>query len=552
MRPILLPLVTLLAHLPAQSLALLEGCTPQDLALRVVAESQPDGPGAVVVRHVEVLPIELSGRLDDQELRWDQSRRLVRHGLARIELPGGGRLLHYRRHGGDHFGYLWVPADGSARVALERPARSGHRTPFADRIGVAADGRYAVVPLHNGDVCVLRLDGGTFASTGTASRGVAVPHGIVPASVRVGRSMWFGVTCTGRLLRCPLADGGTPHDCTPANATPDPRLCLSGDGSCIAFVGGNGPPRSLFLLREDGPVAQLPPPPANYLASDHLPEGSGKANMLLNHDGSRLFYADALAPDHDECYLLDLDGILPAMHITDDAVFEPYIGVHIMPAFAADKLHIALGDPGRMDWFTIEMTATGGQSVNLTRTNPATQPFFPGTIDPLQVVVAGDQLLATERTATSLQALRRIDPANATTQLLATDLVAPVEAGCALSGPPDLLVRTQQGDRLFRGSQGTLLAAAPPGISLRSPSMGATFGTTWVELGGGVGLIVFYLPDGTVLACDIEQGVTQLAMTQGGGCFVNGPAPRYLAPGVFRPLDPPAGGLRLCISGAGG
>lgn len=546
-----LALGSLLASLSAQGLTLFEGATPTALDVRVLAEGNPGGPGTLLLSAVEILDIEHSGRTADEELRGDIARRTVRHGFTRIELPGGGRLFRYRRNGGQTFGFLLVPANGLASVLFEAAVLPGNLDPFLERIGVAYDGLHAVLPLTNGGFRIARLDGGTFASTGTATRFIATNDGVEPLSMMVGRTHAFYADERDRVFRCALTDGGTPVDCTPPLGSNDrlkPEFALAGDGSAVAFIAGPQNLYRLWLLRETGTAAMLPPPASKYEEPNYLPENAGHPHLLLNHDASRLFYVDAAV--RDELHLLDTSGVLPDLQITESAIFQPYIGIHILPSFRGTRLVAAIGDLNRMDWFSAELNGGGGQVINLTGTGSLTQPFPAGTIDPTQAGNLGNgAILATEVTANGLQ-LRQIDPTAATSSLLGAVDESPV-AGNAFTGAPDLLVRGPQ-QRLFLGDTGALLATAPAGILLTPPARGPVFSATWVHIVGDFGIPTFYLPDGTVFTADIEHGVRQLVMTAAGGCVINGNPARYLGPGTSAPLPSSTTAIRWVVSGAGG
>lgn len=536
---------------PAQGLTFAEGSDLAHLSIAVRDELQPTLPGTVLLQQVEPLPVELTQRTADNPLRFDRPRRIERNGLWRIELPDGGRLFRYRRSGGLLHGVLWVPADGRAVVPLELPGggANGLGDPFADRIGVAPDGRHAVLPALAGGFHILRLDGAAFPSTGAAVRFVASAP-VVPESTAVGSTHAFVVTTNGRLLRCPLADGGVPIDCTPplgANDRLKTELALSGDGSTVAFVAGPQDRYSLYLLRSAGAASMLPPPPAKYEEPDYLPLGSGHPHLLLNHDATRLLYVDGTV--RDELHLLDVSGALPGLQITADPIFQPYIGIHILPSFRGNVLLLAIGDAQRMDWYRTELTAAGGSVVNLTGTGSMQQPYPSGTIDPVLATTSrAGAVLTTEQGPAGTVQLRAVDPTSATSALLQTGLLGQPVAGASFGTAPDLLV-PGAGDRLYRGT--TLVAATPPGVLLTAPNHGPHFAATFVHLAGGFGIPSFYLPDGTILGANIEVGVRQLCMTRLGGCVVVGNPVRYLAPGAFAVLPLPNANVRLCLSGAG-
>jgi hypothetical protein len=276
--------------------------------------------------------------------------------------------------------------------------------------------------------------------------------------------------------------------------------------------------------------------------------------MLLNHDATRLFFIDADV--RDELYLLDVTGALPGVQITDDAIFQPYIGGHILPRFQAGKLTIAIGDVAAMDWFAAELLPGGAAITNLSGTGSLLQPFPSGLLSPVQAAAAGGDLLIAEQRAGALH-LRRLDPATGGTAVLHQDLVAPPVVGGAFGSAADVLVRGAGGDRLYSGGTGALFAALPAGLLLTPPSHGPQLAATWLHLPAPAGqpewgVVVVYLANGAFAAGPFEQGVTQVAMTQSGGAVIVGNPVRFLAPGRLDVLQRPAAAMRLCVSGAGG
>ncbi len=538
--------------LPAQHLTFAEGALGI-LQIATVAETAPNGPATTVLQGVEFVGIELAARTLAQEFDPSRSRRVSRHGIARVELPGGGRLFRYRRLAGQYWGLLHVDAGGLAASALELPGTGagGTNDPFADRIGVDTAGTHAVVPLRAGGFHVVRLDGGTFASTGRRDRFVPSAT-VLSRSLLVGSQHVFVQTANERLWRCALADGSQPVDVSPPavpNGEWKEEMAMSRDGSRVVFLYGPRDQMRLWSIGTTGPATILPPPPSKYEEPDYLPEGPGEPAMLLNDDGSRLFFVDSLV--RDELFLIDLAGALPPLQITEDAIFQPYIGVHILPKFRGPQLLVAIGDPGRMDWYRAELTAGGGAVANLTGTGSLQQPFVSGQIDPRQAAEAGSALLIAEGAANAF-ALRRLDPATGASAVVAQGLLAPPFAGSALSGNADLVARGSSGDRLYTGTAGALLATTPPGVLIAPPVHGPLIAATWVHISVGWGAMAFYLPDGTIAAGNIDYDVRQVCATPLGGFVIVGAQVRYVAPGANVLLQRPAAVQRLCLSGAGG
>ncbi|MBL8755781.1 MAG: hypothetical protein JNK15_20965 [Planctomycetes bacterium] len=554
-RHALLHLLTVLP-LAAQTITFAEG-TPGALTIVTVAEANPNGPDTVVLANVELLPLETTGRTLAQALDPTVSRRIERNGVQRVELPGGGRLFRYRRAAGTgtFYGFLHIAADGAARVVLERPALPGPSPdPFFDRFAVAADGQHAAIALANGGMFVVRLDGGVFASTGTPARQV-VPNGgdVVPASVLVGPVAVFFQLDPGpvQVMRCDLADGALPVDVSApvqANAITKDEMAISGDGSRCVFLYGPQQQQRLWQVGLTGSATVLPPLASKYEEPAYLPEGPGEPAMLLNHAGTRLFFIDSDV--RDELSLLDLTGTLPPLQITESTIFQPYIGSHILPKFAADRLTVAIGDPAAMDWFRVELAPLGGTVINLTGTGSLAQPFPSGTLAPVDAASVNGSLLVVEQGATSVN-LRRIDPLTGAQAVVQQDLLGAPELGSSNGVPADLLVHGSAGEALYAGSSGALMGVLPPGLALTPPAQGPLFAATWVALPNQWGAAAFYLPDGTVVMGPFEFDLKQLALTLQGGVVMVGSPLRYLAPGAYTVLTRAAVPFRLCLSGAG-
>jgi hypothetical protein len=543
---------SLLPVAAAQSITFAEGAA-SSLTIAVVSEASPLGSGQVLLTDVELLPIEITGRTLAQDQDRTRSRRLTRHGLTRVELPGGGRLFRYRRGGGQHWGFLRIQPDGAPAVLLERPGvGSLLADPFLDRIGVAADGRHAAMALLGGGLYLVRLDGGVFASSGSAAR-LAVPTTtvVVPTSVMVGDSVVWYQSTTERVFRCGLADGAQPVDVSAPlqpNAIHKDQMAMTRDGSRLVFLYGPQNNQQLWTVGLSGAASPLPLPAGKYEEPGYLPEDPGEPAMLLNEAGTRLFCIESAV--RDELQLLDLQGGLPTLAITESAIFQPYIGSHILPQFAADQLVVAIGDPAQMDWFRAALAPTGGTVVNLTGTGSLQQPFPSGTLDPVAVATAGGAMFLTEQGTTGL-ALRRLDPASGATQLIEQGLLAPPVLGDAAGGSADLVVASANGDRLYHGPSGALFAAVPPGLTLGATAHGPLFQGTTLGFPGGFGIVALYLHDGTVALGQPEAGLRQVALTAQGGVVVVGAAVRYFAVGASFVLNRPVVAARWCLSGAG-
>jgi hypothetical protein len=550
-RHLLLAALLLGTPVAAQTITLAEG-TMTSLSIVSLPESNPNAAGTVVLQDIELLPVEITGRYVGQEADASRSRRVTRNGMVRVALPNGGRLFRYRRNGGAHWGFLHVAGDGNAQVVLEQPGVA-NADPFEDRIGVARTGSHFAVPLLAGGLFLVRLDGTPYASTGTPHRLIAATTIIEPTSVMVGdQVVWFQDELL-HVYRCGLQDGTTPTDISPpaqANAILNDQMTMAGDGSRIAFLYGPQTQQRLWTADLTQPASVLPPAASKYEDPGYLPEEAGSPALLLNEDGSRLFFVDS--DIRDELYLLDISGVLPTLHVTDDPVFQPYIGVHILPGFLANDLTVAIGDPDRMDWFRANLTTTGGTVVNLTATGSANQPFIEGTINPQTLLRDQGIAYAVEQGTNSL-VVRRLDLATGAQTLLHGNATEVPILGASTDGSADLIVRTSLGDRLYSSSNPTPLFALPDSLTMGPSSRGPNFSAIRVALQGSNWAIpAYYLPNGTFVTGGIESGIEQLCATaMDGVVMLVGNEARYLAPGIYTVLTRPTVAWRRCLSGAG-
>lgn len=540
--------------LTAQSLTFAEGA-PTSLTIVSVAEAAPNGGDTILLQDVELLDLELTGRTLAQASDPGVARRVVLQGIARAELPGGTRLFRYRRAGGAFWGFLHIAANGTPRVVLEAAGTGAAQVgdPFFDRIAIAADGQHAAIALAAGGLRIVRLDGGVYASTSRPDR-LAVPatENVVDTSVLVGPTfVYFQTDPPAKVWRCDLGDGAVPVDVSPpaqANAILKDQMVLSRDGTRLVFLYGPQNQQRLWTCGTSGGTSVLPPPASKYEEPGYLPEDLGEPAMLLNDDGSRLFFIDADV--RDELYLLDTTGMLPPLAMTEDAVFQPYIGAHILPRFAQGTLTIAIGDVAAMDWFQARLAASGNTVANLTGTGSLQQPFPAGAIDPVQALDGGSYLLATENLPGGM-ALRRVDPVTGAQTIVQQGLTAAPQIGSALQGTADIVASTTGGDTLIRGTTGAVLGTLPPDLLLTPPVQGPDFAAAWLHLPSGFGVSAYYLPDGTLAFGQIDSNLPQIVLTAGGGAVEVGNPVRYLAPATYVVLNRPAVARRICLSGVG-
>lgn len=532
--------------LPAQWATVVSG-PATSRTLWTYDESQPGAAGVASLQGVEFLPVLRTGATVEQGLQALRPRGATSHGIERLEMPGARRLFHYRRNAGGTYGYLLVDTDGRHSVVLEEPASAG-RSPFADRFAVAEDGSFLAVPGEQADLWLVRLDGQNFVSTGTPSRRLSIPQGIEFPGVMVTQGSVFYVDGNDRLFRVGRADGAIPVDVTPPGGSAAARVkdgfAVSGDQQTLAFLHGDRGALRIYSIGDAGNATLLPPPPADYEEPGYLPEGNGHARLLFNGDGSRLLYVDGTV--RDEVYLLDVASG-QSLHITQDLIFQPYIGVIILPSFEGADLIAAIGDPNLMDWFKVD---AGFQVTNLTDTGSPNPPYPSGTLDPRETSVQAGRVLAFERNGAGGRSLRSIDPVTGAASILRSGVQA-MTLGSAYSGAADLLV-DEPNRSLLLDATGRPVVPIPAGIRVTPTAIdpSGSVRLTAVELGGGVRLPVFQFVGVGLDAGLFEVGIRQTILTNGGGAWINGPVLRYYAVGVAATQAPP-GANTIFLSGAG-
>lgn len=543
----ILPLAIALApaHGPLSAqpiLTLLEGSNAS--ALNLIEIDLATNLRRVVLSNIEVLPVGTVTRPANRDL-FGSSPTFESTPVAHLAFPGGRSLIKYRGAAGREFGFVYVSDDGAA-VLLSEPSRGGD--PFDSEIAVSPTGDFAVIPEGDDTLHILRLDGQTFSSSNRAARTVTVA-GFEDDTLCVGRDELMFVTEDDEICRCDLSNSwATPQTLPmpqtfPARETEE-RIVVSGDGSTFVFVSGpdNGP-QSLWMVRNGAAPQRLQVPQTEFVvdADEHAAIAPGPP-MLLNHDGSRLFYTENAEPE-DEFFLLDtLSGTL--VHITHDHVVQPYIGVTILPAFSADTLIVALGDnnsptaSASFDWYTVDMAGI----TNVTRTAAESMPPFGwGHLEPIGATtpVAGC-VLTEERNNLGTTQLRCV-AADGTTTVMVPQLRGALVPGSGHD--PMLVIPNTAGDCLLTTNPLQLMIQGPPGIwlgqSARLRSGDIAFAASLPQ---GVTVPMIWLENGPILALGppaphIHQVV---AIADAEGVIVNGETLRYISRAGVRTLQSPA------------
>jgi hypothetical protein len=464
----------------------------------------------LLVDQVLLRAIDITNRTANEVGELGRTRVRVRDGVTWVEQPDCARLFVFERTTTIGHGLLYVQRDGTARIAFEGTDQ------LDIPLGIGTDGRH--VAFARGDqLTIVRLDGSPFAG-GSAVRVVATGAPILANSVVVGPSHVFFVTDDDRVHRCALAAGG-PSDITPwgnGSVRQSSALALSGDGTRIAFLRGEF--TSLFAVwvaGTAGPAMRMPLPEREYREPEYLPNGNGQPHLLLNHTGSRLMVTEIGIED--ELHYVETSAGGTSAWVTQDANFSDYIGTHILPVFAGNRLLFASGHLGWRDWYAQQ---ADGSVINVSMTGSPETPFLVGSLDVQnRYQLANGSSLTTEAVG-SQQWLRWLDPAGGTAVIFQDLLEAP-RVGGATTGWPDLRVIGVGGERLVRSTDGSVRLAAPPGIALTDPVRGPQGWTaTWAHLAAGVGVLVVQLDDGSLLFGGVGVGIPQLGWNWAGDLTV--------------------------------
>jgi len=525
----------------AQSVTLVEGASPGPMTVKVV--DPWTGSSQVVLQGATLTAIDKTARTINDEFELRSTRRITRHGLQRLERADGNRLFAYANISADQYGLLLVPSTGAARIvysssdAIEAP------------IAINASGTFAAFG-HDFELTIISLKAGNFASTSQPWRTVTMPSEVESESVMVGRTHAFFVCDNHCVYRTGLADGSTFQNITPNSPGYEQgeEMAMSGDGTSVAFLrGATEYAIEVWFAGSSGPSRRLQMPPRQYREVSYLPEEDGIQRLLLNEDGSRLLITEVRVED--EVFYLDTNNIDAAMHITDDVKFSTYIGVHILPGFIADTLVMASGHTGWMDWYA---TRPDGTVINLTETGSSESPFLVGSLDVQnRFPLANNTLLATEALGTMTR-LRHIDPAGSTT-LMFSDLVAPPSVGSSLSGQSDLRVATLTGQHIILGTNGAVRLSVPSSITLSDPLRSAQgLVACYASVGGGFGVPILMLPDGTNVFGTMGTTVPQMSFSDTGELHILWPTQlEVMSPAGGNVIPLPASANRTLVSGAG-
>ncbi len=374
------------------------GDEADDLAIYVVEEDGSAIPfPASGENDFSLMPIDLAGRLEIRRFDPARPRRAVTDdGQARILLPGGTSVFHYRR--GAVYGFLAVGPDALPRILIELPATGipFFPDPFLRTVAGSSDGaRLAVAtrPQAGGDLWLLSIDGSLFPDgTEAFNAGGTGVLEVDARSLTFADGALFFTVGGEEVYRAPTDGTGpaTPLPLPPSGGSvPDEvvrEIAVSEDGSTLAFVAGeDDEERDIYVLTPpSGSPANLTQDPGEYLGPGYQPAFAHGPTLALSPDGSTIAYLKEVDGE-EELYVRPTAGG-PPVHVTPDPIFEPYIdSVVIISIGYANEVEFAAGGEGalggnpleQLDYYRASVGPGNALTVtNLTATNGATSPPF--------------------------------------------------------------------------------------------------------------------------------------------------------------------------------
>lgn len=343
--------------------------------------------------HLVALPLRLAGRAAADLLDASLPQRVDLSGDSAVRLADGGLLIRFHDAANAESGLLHVASDGTTSVLLARPDVGGSPALIAT-IGVSAfEPRAALVEDENvtgrGDVWLVRFDGGSFASTGTAARlvtaGATVPDATPTSLVFARGSLWY-VDADSTLLRAPTdgsADAAAvalPPSAGQAPATVSGEIAVSADGSTLTFLAGHDEKSwDLYVADAAGTATNLTQAAGQYPSIGQLPRVPRGPFVSLSPDGSRITYA-LEHPDFD-LYTRRSDGSDLPQPLTEDSQFDGSIADGATVITFAARVLFSMGRTGTThDFYRATLGAGGAALRNLTATSGSTTlPFAKGS-----------------------------------------------------------------------------------------------------------------------------------------------------------------------------
>ncbi len=362
---------------------------------------------------VTLLPIDVAGRLELEQLRPDRARRRDDiPGASRVALPAGrGSLYRYSRPSstGLDYGLFVVDAAGVARnlFSLAGVGPAGDEPPFTARIAIAPSGTSALVVTTlaaGGDVLELDLASGVALNLTTQ----LAPQRFFASGVH-HRGAWGVLASPAGLWRFASGVAGVTAlsfgASTPSHFSGE--VVFSSNDLWALTTAGDAPDQlHVYAFGVSGPATQVTTVSQAISPAGYQPEHPHGPYLAISEDGTHCAWR-AETPVSTEAFLARVPQAAPsASHqLTEDAnfidtideigdfFFRPLSNVLV---FAAGELSNT-GAPTieNLDYYSAELPSSGGPSLaNLTQTSGVALPPFvqPAELKPTSTaLVPGSQ-----------------------------------------------------------------------------------------------------------------------------------------------------------------
>ncbi len=326
-----------------------------------------------------LIEIDFSNRTELEQFLLERPRRVRDIGeQSRLVLPGGaGSLYAYKRRLPSdvfRFGLLYLDEAGQAKSVLELDGYgSDHsHSPMLSKVAISRDGSTALVatkPQAGGNLLEVDLRQGTFIDR-TADR---EPQDFRGEGLALGSGWGFGISSAG-ILRFSTSSSALAElvlfpDPQPAHFSREAALSENGLFA-VTVAGSSETAAHPFTFTLAGPASCAGPAPMHISSAGYLPnsldgpflavsnEGEDCAWIAFEGDSRELYFSKNCATNNEAPF-----------HLTQDALFHPYLDEIGLLSYSFDKLlfsagdrkHAALGGLTLSSYFRAEWSAPGVQ-----------------------------------------------------------------------------------------------------------------------------------------------------------------------------------------------
>lgn len=351
-------------------------------------------PQLTGIRLLECVPASRTP-LDESFSGRAQLRNDLEQG-TRVQLPNArGSVYHYRRDddSSSSYGFFSIDDGGEAHVLIELPAAPGPSDPFLSSVASKSSGSSLLVatqPNAGGDLWQLYTDGSP-----ALNRTEGVPMLVFGRdSFFLSSDLGAAVTTTGvvrfdpHTSECADFVGFGPESTPPWLGL---ELMPSANGRYIAFIAGDSQAAARpFVVGTGGDAQCMNDVPDYITGAGCLPEVTDGPWLCVSDDGAlcawRVGQSHGYSYSH-ELFLArhDPGAQTLTLHVTQDALFEPYIDEIGLAYFRpGGQLVFMAGDPGenqallsRADLFGATLDSNGVPAIwNLSLTSGEPAPPF--------------------------------------------------------------------------------------------------------------------------------------------------------------------------------